>query len=196
VAERLVSEGDYVSAGTVILEIPRADRLQVRIPLPEAAAERLALGMLVRLKTVGAETPVEAQITHIHPHVASSNRTITVVAEIDNPGGWRPGSSVTAEVVMDARDAIVVAPTSVVRRLTGNVIYVVDDGVARERAVTVGRRTRDQVEITSGITAGDRVIVDGAGFLSEGSRIDARPHDRQPIDPTDPSLTALGEPVL
>lgn len=183
VAERLVSEGDYVSAGTVILEIPRADRLQVRIPMPEAAAERLELGMPVRLTTVTANNNVTAEITQIQPRVTASSRTVTVVAEIDNPGGWRPGSSVNAEVVMETRQAIALEPTSVVRRAAGNVIYVIEDGVAKERSVSLGQRTRDWVEVIDGVEPGDRVIVDGAGFMTDDAPVDPRADERQPLEP-------------
>lgn len=183
VAERLVGEGDYVSAGTVILEIPRADRLQVRMPIPEGHAERLELGMPVRLSTVNARTAVEAEVTQIHPDVSPENRTITVIAEIDNPGGWRPGSSVNAEIVMESREAVALAPTSVVRRQGGNVVYLAEDGSAREQPVTLGRRTRAWIEITEGVSAGDRVIVDGAGFMSDGTPIEARPDDGEPAGP-------------
>lgn len=179
VAERLVSEGDYVTAGTVILEIPRADRLQVRIPVPEAAAQRLELGMPVRLSTVAAGNGVTAEITQIQPRVTESSRTVTVVAEIDNPGGWRPGSSVNAEIVTETRRAIALPPTSVVRRAAGNVVYVIEDGIARERPVSLGRRTSHWVEITEGVSAGDRVVVDGAGFMGDGTSVDARPDPRR-----------------
>jgi membrane fusion protein, multidrug efflux system len=191
VAERLVSEGDYVSAGSVILEIPRADRLQVRIPVPESAAERLSVGMPVRLATVGANPPVEAQITQIEPHVTSSNRTITAIAEIDNPGGWRPGSSVSAEIVLDRREGIALPPPSVVRRPGGNKVFVVEGDTARERAVSLGRRTSEWIEITEGVGPGERVIVDGAGFMSDGARISAH---RDAREPAAPSVAAREEP--
>jgi membrane fusion protein, multidrug efflux system len=193
VAERLVSEGDYVSAGTVILEIPSAERLQVRIPVPEAAAESLSVGLPVRLKTVRANSNVEAEITQIQPHVTSSNRTITVIAEIDNPGGWRPGSSVNAEVVIETREGIALPPPSIVRRPGGNVVFVVENNVARERPVTLGRRTSDWIEVTDGLAPGERVIVDGAGFLSDGARVNARPHEEQPEQPFGPSVAAHEE---
>lgn len=180
VAERLVSEGDYVAAGTVILRIPRSNRLQVRVPVPEAAAGRLAVGMPVRLSTVASDEVVEARISQIQPQVTSSNRTVTAIAEIDNPGGWRPGSSVNAEIVLETRREIALAPTSVVRRPAGNVVYVLDGDVVRERPVTLGRRTQEWVEITKGVAPGERVVVDGAGFMSDGVRVTARPHDAPP----------------
>ncbi len=180
VARRRVSEGDYVTAGTVILEIPRADRLQVRIPVPETVAERLEPAMPVRLSTVASHGNIAAEITQIEPQVSPTSRTVTVIAEIDNPGGWRPGNSVNAEIVLDTRSAIALPPRSVVRRPAGNVVFVVKEGEAHERVVSLGQRTREWIEIVDGIEPGDRVIVDGAGFMSDGAAVNARPHDAQP----------------
>jgi membrane fusion protein, multidrug efflux system len=71
-----------------------------------------------------------------------------------------------------------------VRRPGGNVVFVVESNVARERPVSLGRRTSQWIEVTEGLVPGERVVVDGAGFLSDGARINARPHEEQPVGPS------------
>lgn len=184
VGDRLVSEGDFVAAGTVILEIPRADRLQIRIPVPERRAEDLQLGLPVRLSTgTNPDRVVETEITRIQPRVSSSSRSITVIAEIDNPGGWRPGASVNAQIVMQTRENVVLPVESVVRRSGGNVVFIADGDQAREQPVALGKRTRAWIEVVDGVAPGDRIVVDGAGFLSDGAPIAADPHERATAGP-------------
>src|SRR5690606_793246 len=52
-------------------------------------------------------------------------------------------------------------------------VFVEEDGRASERSVEVGRRTADGVEIGAGIEPGERIIVDGAGFLAAGVLVEA-----------------------
>lgn len=67
-----------------------------------------------------------------------------------------------------------VPPTSVVRRPAGEVIYVVDGKRAREHRARVGLRGDGWVEIVEGVEIGQEVVVDGAGFLTDGALLDIR----------------------
>lgn len=174
VAERLVNVGDFVQAGTVAFNIVDTRHLRVKLPFPEYRAPLLATGQKVRLSSVAAGSqPIEAAITEVRPSVNPANRSLTVIVDFDNPGGWRPGASVRAEVVLAVReDAVTVPQVAVVRRPVGDVVYVVKDGKAEERPVTRGLRTGSNVEIIEGLKPGEVVAVDGAGFLTHGSRVD------------------------
>jgi len=67
------------------------------------------------------------------------------------------------------------APKSAVRT-DGNqsIVFVVRDERAERRAVTVGATEGDQVEIVSGVNAGERIVVDGVATLSDGARVKER----------------------
>jgi multidrug efflux pump subunit AcrA (membrane-fusion protein) len=67
------------------------------------------------------------------------------------------------------------APKSAVRTDGGqSVVFVVRDERAERRAVTVGAADGDQVEIVSGLNAGERIVVDGATTLTDGARVRER----------------------
>ena len=68
-------------------------------------------------------------------------------------------------------NAIMVPQVSVVRRPAGDVVYVIDAGMAEERLIERGLRNGSLVEVRSGLTGGERVAVDGAGFLTHGTRV-------------------------
>jgi len=65
----------------------------------------------------------------------------------------------------------VVPAGSVARRPAGDVVYVVTGDKVAERKVTVGIRAGERIEILSGVTDGETVVVSGAGFLTDGALV-------------------------
>lgn len=102
-------------------------------------------------------------------------RAVVVIAEFTNPGGWRAGASVNGSVTLERRaDAVLVPEVSVVQRPAGTVVYVVEDGKARARPVRTGIRQEGRVEILEGLDGSERVVVDGAGFLTDGAPVQVK----------------------
>lgn len=184
VQARRISVGDFVSVGQPLFDIVVTDRLQAIAPFPETIGNRLHAGQLAYVAPVRA-TPdasslagadsIETAITELRPQIGAGSRSVQAILEFDNPGGWRAGGSVTVAVVVDARErSVSVPPESIVRRPAGTVVYVVEDGVARQRVVEVGVQSETWVEILRGLGAGETVVSSGAGFLSDGTAVDAR----------------------
>jgi RND family efflux transporter MFP subunit len=173
IAERYIDVGDFVQAGTIAFDIVDIEHLRVRLPFPEYRAPELMPRQKVRLTSAAGSGSVAAQVTELRPSVNPANRSLTVIVDFDNPGGWRPGASVRAEIVLAVReDAVTVPQVAVVRRPVGDVVYVIRDNKAEERLVTRGLRTGARVEILDGLAAGEVVAVDGAGFLTQGASVD------------------------
>lgn len=175
VQRRHVSAGDFVSAGDVAFELVASDALRAILPLPEHLQDRINIGQTVRLSVPSrADEVVEAEVSELRPMVGERSRAIELIVELDNPGSWRPGGSVNGQVILERRDAVVVPPASLVRRPAGTVVYVVDRDQAIQREVETGLRGADWIEIVAGLEGGETVVVDGAGFLSDGARIDVQ----------------------
>ena len=184
---RHISTGDYVAAGRTVFELVGADALQAIIPLPEQRIDALAVGQSVRLRVPSRPTEVvTASITEIRPVIGARSRAIEVVAALDNPGGWRVGGSVNAEVILASYEAVVVPQLSVVRRPAGTVVYRVessrsDNGETQRRArqtvVEVGQRGDGWIEIRSGLNADEIVVQDGAPFLSDNALLEVSSGD-------------------
>ena len=173
VASRYVDVGDYVQVGTVAFDLIDTTNLRVNLPFPEYRAPQLSRGQLVRLRSASTgEETVTARVSEIRASVREDSRAVTVTVDFPNPGDWRPGGSVRAEVVMAVRaEALLIPQVSVVRRPVGDVVYVINDGVAVERQVRRGERQGRLVEIIDGLEAGEVVAVDGAGFLADGTLV-------------------------
>ena len=173
VDEELASPGDFLKVGDPLFRIIKVDKLRARLPLPETLANRLSLGLKLRLVSpMAPDVTVESSIREIRPTVGSRNRAIDILTIIDNPGPWQPGASVTGEIILDTRDnAILVPKASLVLRPAGKVVYVIKDGIAHQRIVEVGEYIDSNIEITSGLQGGETVAVNGAGFLTDGSPV-------------------------
>lgn len=170
--QRLVSSGDYASPGEPLFRLISQDLLQVLLPFPETAAAELEVGQRVRLTAPLVDnTEVESTIAELRPTLSGSSRAVEVIVNVPNPGGWRQGGSVTADVVVASRESVTVPNVSVVQRPAGEVVYVIDGDTAHARRVDVGARRSEYSEILSGLKAGETIAVDGAGFLSDGTSV-------------------------
>jgi len=174
---QIVAAGDYVKVGDPLFKLVGTQRLHAHLPLPESANRSIRPGLKVRLSVPSApDKIVDAKIDEIRPTVGAQNRALDAIVKFDNDGSFRGGGSVTARIVLALREkALTVPEQSVVLRPAGKVVYVLaeQDGklVAQQRPVETGIRQDGYYEIVKGVAAGDRVAVDGAGFLTDNAAV-------------------------
>lgn len=176
VEKRHVSVGDYAKVGSPLITVTDTVSLRAELPFPETVGSRLRLGQeLILSSPLAPGLDVQAAITQIRPQVGLMSRALMVIAEISNPGPWRPEATVEASAIVERRsDAVLVPQMAVARRPAGDVVFVVDSREARQvrqQVVTLGQRKNGHVEILSGIEQGDIVVADGAYYLSDGAGI-------------------------
>ena len=183
---RLVDPGNVVSASTTagIVVITQIEPIAVVFALPE---DTLRL-VLPRIRA-GAKLPVEAfdrsgetrlaegfAVT-VDNQIDQSTGTVRVKAVFDNRDhALFPEQFVNIQLLVDTRrDQLVVPAAAVQLGPEGAFVYVVQDGKAVVRRVTVGSTEADQAAIAEGLGAGEPVIVDGVDRLREGSVVEVRP---------------------
>jgi RND family efflux transporter MFP subunit len=172
VERQIAVPGQYVKVGDPMFQVVALKKLRARLPFPETMSGQVRRGMTVQISAAGDDAVLRARIDEIRPMAGATNRAFDAYAIFDNPGNWRPGATVTASVVLEEHaDAVTVPEQSVVLRPAGEVVYVVEAGKARQRVVQVGINQDGRVEIISGLQAGETVVVDGAGFLTEGAAV-------------------------
>jgi membrane fusion protein, multidrug efflux system len=152
-----------------------ARRYFIRLPLPIHVARQIRPGQPIALTNFTDNKTARGRIRQILPALNNLTQTIEVIAEVPTPGSWRPEGSIRGEVILGIRrGALVVPEQAVVLRPAGAVVYVPESGVARERVVKQGILRDGEIEILQGLKAGDTVVVDGAGLLSEGATVKLR----------------------
>jgi RND family efflux transporter MFP subunit len=175
VERRLISVGDYVSPGTPVVTVVGTDRMRAVLPFPERLVGLLKPGLQVTLEQPARPgEKLEGTITEVRPMIGTNNRAVEALVAMPKGIAWPPGGTVSARVVLATREGTVVPSASVVRRPAGDVVYVADAEKAAERKVTVGIRTPQRAEILSGVNPGEKVVVSGAGFLTDGALIAPR----------------------
>lgn len=176
IQSRMVSGGDYVAVGRTLFAVVSPQVLRAILPVPESFQEVLEVGQPVRLAIPSRPGEwIEQGIGEISPVVGVGSRAIELMIDLDNPGGWRPGGSVNAELVLARREGIVVPPSAIVRRPAGTVVFVYDgDERVTQQVVELGVRRPEWVEVLSGLDSSHPVVVDGAGFLSDQARVEVQ----------------------
>jgi len=177
VAERLVSVGDYVTRGTRVVTVVRIDPMRVELTVPEQAVSLVHAGQPVRL-TVDAypDDVFDATIRFVSPSLRADQRALTVEAIAPNADGrLKPGLFATASIQQPHSAPALLVPVTSVETVSGTSrVYVIKDAKVEERVVTLGERVRDQIELTSGVSAGEIVAAEPNGRLSDGAAVRVR----------------------
>jgi len=165
VAERLASAGDYLAVGTPIARLVQTDPLRLRLEVPERESVAVQVGQGVSIAVEGDTNVYRGQLARIAPAIRSDNRMLLVEADVPNPGGLRAGLFVRAQIVVSQRDEVLSVPGNALIVFAGlEKVVVVKDGKAAEKTVTTGRRDADWVEIISGLSVGETIVLDPAGL--------------------------------
>lgn len=176
VEKRFVSVGDYLKKGTPLFELARTDFLEAHLPFPEQLSNYFKIGQAVHLKTTTTLKPIHGTISSLHPKINRQSLSMEVIVEVSNPGGWKPGASVNGTVTVETHpNAILIPSRSIVRRPTGNVVYLIKDNKAIEQKITIGIQRDGQSEILSGLSKGQTIALDGAHWLSNGLPVRIKP---------------------
>lgn len=171
IASRTINPGELASPGVPLLGIVEVDELYVEVNLTESLVGRVRNGMTVAVKVDAfPERSFTGRISNLAPAADPRTRTFPARVRLANPGGeLKPGMFATAALSTARRSGVVVVPTSaLVDRNGQSVVFVVEDGKAVEREVTVGLRNREVVEIKSGLKPGEQLVIRGHLQLADG----------------------------
>jgi RND family efflux transporter MFP subunit len=171
VQEKKASVGEYLAAGAPVVDIVRIDPLRLRVDVPEREAHNVRMGQSVRVTVEGDPESYLGYIKRLSPTISEQNRVLSVEADVRNSGRLRPGAFVKAEIVTNQTNSAVTVPPGALVTFAGiDKVIVVENGKALEKAVTVGRRGSDWIEIKTGVNVGETVVVD-PGNLQSGQAV-------------------------
>lgn len=147
-----------------VLDLIDPGALYLSAPIDEADVARLRTGLPVRV-TLDAfrGQSFKGKLTYISSFVETrqeQNRTLRVEAEFEEtqlPPNLLPGLSADLEIILDSRDSVLRIPTYAL--LENNRVFVVDNGKLIEKKVTTGLHNWSFTEITSGLSAGESIVV-------------------------------------
>ncbi len=174
VARRAHNPGDMVEAGAsdVILRVIDPSRLQVvaSVAIPDLA--RVQIGKPVRILVPGRDEPESGKVLTRPAAVDPAGVSADVRIAFDAVTTLAVGTPVRTEIVAAQRQHVIAVPAdAVLTEDEDSFLMVAAGGKAQKRKVTLGLETPKQVEITSGLKAGEQVIIKGQQGLPDGAAI-------------------------
>lgn len=180
---RQISPGSLVTPTTAIATLDDIERMHVDFQVPESELASLATGNEVEATSVAwPGRTFEGVVSTIDARVDPASRAVTVRADFPNSDhALRPGMLLEVRIFRPTRQALVIPEIAVVQVGRESYVFRLKADSTVERAdVATGARRAGVVEITQGLKAGERIIVDGTGKLRPGLKVAAR--DVQPIE--------------
>jgi membrane fusion protein, multidrug efflux system len=168
------TQGTQIEAGLTMSKIMDYRTMYMDIQLPEKYISIINPGQKVNLTnyTLPNDTVI-GSVTQLSPAINADTRTFKGTVSIDNPNLLlRPGMFVRADIITNHKDSVIVIPKSIIlSRQRGKTVFVVDRGVAAERAIETGLENLTDVEVTRGLLKNDRVVTSGFETLSNRSKV-------------------------
>jgi membrane fusion protein (multidrug efflux system) len=194
VARRTVSRGEFVNVGQPLFELVALDPVEVEFHLAERDSARAVVGQEVRVSVAPfPEEHFRGVVTVVSPTIDPRTRTLRVKAEIDNTDGrLRPGLFARADLGVAVRRNILLVPEqAILLRSDGAVVYRSREGNRVERVIVeTGEHRGGEVEVASGLAAGDLVVTRGQGGLVDGALVSPRNPDGSPLST---AVSAVGD---
>ncbi len=142
--------------------------------MPEAVIDRLALGDKLGVRVSGVKNELAGVVSEIAPSADPNSRTFLVKLDLPPTPGLRAGQFGRVTVPVGETSALRVPATAVLQRGEMELVFVVVNSHAQLRIVKTGKRVGDEVELVSGVDAGERVVVDGAPRLADGQPVEVK----------------------
>jgi membrane fusion protein (multidrug efflux system) len=175
VLARLAAPGQYLTAGTPVVELVKTDPLRLVLEVPERESSAVAIGQSVRFTTEDSAQEHAGRVVRLAPGLREASRTLRLEAEVPNASGaLRPGAFVRARLELGG-SPVLLLPASAVRRFAGvEKVALAEEGRARLRVVRTGRSVGTEIEIREGLEATTEVVRE-IGDLVEGQPLELAP---------------------
>lgn len=172
VTAKSVAAGMTVFPGSQLLTIEEEGGYRLEAQVPESVLSAVKVGQAVDVSVDGAVLKRKGRVAEVVPAADQATRTVTV--KIDLAGsGLKSGMFGRASFVTASRPGLLVPRGAVVERGALTSLWVIDrERIARLRLVKIGMEHGGDVEVLSGLSAGESVVVGGVAKVTDGVRVE------------------------
>jgi membrane fusion protein, multidrug efflux system len=171
VTRKWVDVGDLASPGKALVELEDPAVLQLEADIPETIANRVQLDAHLAILVEGITNGLTGTVSEIAPTVDSTSRTLRVKLDLPDASPVRSGQFARLVVPVGESNSIRVPASAVLQRGQLEVAFAVTNQTAQLHLVKTGRRVGNEVEIISGLDAGDQVVIEGAAQLVDNQPV-------------------------
>lgn len=163
--------GDLAAPGKPLLEMEDSRALRLEADVPEAVVGKVSLGDRLSVRISALDTEFEGTVSEIAPTADPGSRTFLVKLDLPALPGLRAGQFGRVAMPVGEAVALRVPAGAVLVRGQMEMVFVVSDGRAHLRLVKTGKRIGDELEIISGLSAGEQIAAEGVAGLMDGQPV-------------------------
>lgn len=168
------TEGTRLNSGSELVTVIDYRSMYLETNLPEKYFGNISRGLKVYVTSyTNPGDTLMGNITQIAPAIDPEARTFKCIVEVNNTEQiLLPGMFVKADMVVNSTtNALVIPKDIIVSYNRQDMVYVVDKGVAKVRQITTGLENDTDIEVTTGLLAGESVVIKGFETLRNDSRV-------------------------
>ncbi|MCM8820742.1 MAG: efflux RND transporter periplasmic adaptor subunit [Candidatus Omnitrophica bacterium] len=178
--KKFIDEGEIITDASMMKNAPLVaiadiSRVKVVAPLAEVELGRIEKGKKAEVRVDAyPEKVFYGEVYKISPFVDPITRTIEIEVVVDNPGQiLKPGMFVRVEIIVKThKGAVVVPEKAVFTEEDKSYVLVVDGSIVKKREVKTGMAEDGYIEITEGLSGGEKVVVEGGIGLEDGTKVE------------------------
>ena len=179
VLTRNAAVGSVASEGALLFEVTDLSSLWVDLHIFGADAQHIRPGVPVTVTRMSDGATAQTTLERVLPGTATASQSTVARASIANTDGlWRPGSAVKARITVEQQPAPLVVPLAALQRFRDwDVVFIRIDDTYEIRPVELGKRDARQVEVLTGLSAGDQVVVEQSYLVKADIEKSGASHD-------------------
>jgi len=184
VTMRYADTGSLVAAGTSsstqaipVVRIAEVSKLRLVLPIPESLAAQIHLGDPVNVRVQALEQEIAGKVSRFADSLDMQTRTMQTEIDFDNrQGRLMPGMYAETRLVLARRPNTLSLPLEAVTPGAGTatVLMVTPESTVVERKITLGLEGKSRVEVLSGLSEGDRVVVGNRSQFRDGEKVEPK----------------------
>jgi membrane fusion protein, heavy metal efflux system len=167
VVEKHCALGEVLDGDTDAFVLADLSTVWANITVYTQDMARVHVGQTVQIRADALGTTAVGTVSYVAPVADEATRTVCARADLPNAAReWRPGTFVTASILLEKERVPILVPTAAVQRVKGETVVFVSDADGFEpRPVTLGRTNHTHAEVVAGLAPGEKYVAQGAVML-------------------------------
>jgi RND family efflux transporter MFP subunit len=157
-----------------VVQLAEWSKLRLVVPVPESAVSDIHLGTIVQVKVPDLKRTFDGKVARFADALSDETRTMHTEIDVENQQGTLvDGMYAETSLVLSRKEAALTIPTQAIERNGSKVTVLVldSDNRVQERDITLGEEGSNNVEVASGLKAGDEVVIGNRGEYKIGDRV-------------------------
>jgi len=175
ITRKLVDVGDLAAPGRLLVEMEDPAALRLEADVPESLINRVQMGAQFGVRVGALSDSLQATVSEIAPVADSASRTFNVKLDLPANARLRAGQFARVSVPISETTVLRVPVAAVLQRGQMELVFIAANKQAQLRLVKTGKRVGDEIELVSGISAGEQVIIADLGQLRDGQPVEVKP---------------------